>query len=75
VPGEVLEDVAEGQECAVCMEKRQDSRLLPCGHTDLCYGCVFFCFFVVLDNDKIADYCPATTPTFALGEWLREHVH
>ena len=38
VPGEVMEDVAEGQECAVCMEKRQDSKLLPCGHTDLCYG-------------------------------------
>ena len=35
---EVVEDVAEGQECAVCMEKRQDSKLLPCGHTDLCYG-------------------------------------
>ena len=37
---------------------------------------IFFCFFfVVFDNDKIADYCPATTTTFALGEWLREHAH
>ena len=40
MPGEVVDEVAEGQECAVCMEKRQNTKLVPCGHTDLCYGCV-----------------------------------
>jgi len=29
---------------------------------------------VVLDKRQDTDYCPATTTTFAMGEWLREHA-
>uniref|UniRef100_A0A6U4LBZ0 RING-type domain-containing protein n=1 Tax=Hemiselmis andersenii TaxID=464988 RepID=A0A6U4LBZ0_HEMAN len=40
IPGRVPDSsVAEGEECAVCMEQAKGAKLEPCGHRDLCYGC------------------------------------
>eukprot|EP00286_Rhodomonas_abbreviata_P015309 CAMPEP_0181325472 /NCGR_PEP_ID=MMETSP1101-20121128/20945_1 /TAXON_ID=46948 /ORGANISM="Rhodomonas abbreviata, Strain Caron Lab Isolate" /LENGTH=523 /DNA_ID=CAMNT_0023433785 /DNA_START=415 /DNA_END=1986 /DNA_ORIENTATION=+ len=40
LPGAVpVENIPEGQECAICMEARKSAVLMPCGHTDLCLGC------------------------------------
>jgi len=33
------EEIPDGEECAVCMERRRGCTLHPCGHADLCDGC------------------------------------
>uniref|UniRef100_A0A7S0HQT2 RING-type domain-containing protein n=1 Tax=Hanusia phi TaxID=3032 RepID=A0A7S0HQT2_9CRYP len=37
VPPRSTEDLSA--ECCICFEEREQARLLPCGHSEICYGC------------------------------------
>eukprot|EP00293_Proteomonas_sulcata_P009753 CAMPEP_0184299078 /NCGR_PEP_ID=MMETSP1049-20130417/9754_1 /TAXON_ID=77928 /ORGANISM="Proteomonas sulcata, Strain CCMP704" /LENGTH=541 /DNA_ID=CAMNT_0026609409 /DNA_START=27 /DNA_END=1652 /DNA_ORIENTATION=- len=39
VPSKEEDEIAEGEECAICMIRRKSAVLLPCKHRELCQGC------------------------------------
>jgi len=52
LPGRAMEaNLAEEQECVVCMEQKNGAELRPCGHKDMCFGCANHIF-------KSGGHCP-----------------